>query len=167
LRLGLVGKADVVEFHRLKESSSEEADGSGLAAGITLTGVKGLWQPFPVEYKVGRRRHEEGYEVQVCAQALCLEEMLKVAVPAGAIFYAKTGRRLELTFDERLRSRTEEAAAMLHEIIRSGKTPKARYEKKCDKCSLLSQCMPKTTGRKVSVGSYLEKAVAGMGRDTK
>ena len=156
LRLGLTGKADVVEFRRLPEAETPPgAEGEGLPAGVPLPGARGFWQPFPVEYKRGRLRREEGYEVQLCAQALCLEEMLSVAVPVGAVFYGQPRRRLEVVFSEELRRETESAAARLHELTEAGKTPPARYEKKCESCSLLTLCMPKTTGGHKSVGRYL------------
>ena len=160
LRLGLTGKADVVEFHRRPDSGAASGGEIGaLPAGVRLPGTRGLWQPFPVEYKRGRLRREEGYEVQLCAQALCLEEMLSVAVPVGAVFYGQPRRRLEVTFSEELRRQTESAAARLHELTRAGKTPQARYEKKCDSCSLLSLCMPKTTGGHKSVDRYLSSLI--------
>ncbi|MFH1741355.1 MAG: CRISPR-associated protein Cas4 [bacterium] len=151
LRLGLSGKADVVEFHRLdRHETSPE--------GVPLPGVSGLWQPFPVEYKRGRLRREGSFEVQLCAQALCLEEMLHTEIPAGALFYGKTRRRLEIEFDSKLRTRTETAAARLHQLARERNTPPARYEKKCDKCSLVNLCMPKATGGRRSVRRYLSQA---------
>lgn len=156
LHLGLSGKADVVEFHRLEADASSP---TGLAQGISLAGASNLWRPYPVDYKRGRLRHEEGFEVQLCAQALCLEEMLGVSVPAGAIFYGKPRRRLEVLFDAALRDETTRAAARLHELIQSGKTPQARYEKKCESCSLMSLCMPKVTGSRKSVSKYLSQAL--------
>jgi CRISPR-associated exonuclease Cas4 len=159
LRLGLVGKTDVVEFHRISgENGAGEARNAAEQGGIQLSGGVGLWQPFPVEYKRGRLRHEEGYEVQVCAQALCLEEMLDVEIPAGALYYGKPRRRLEVVFDSKLRHATETAALRLHELVRSGITPKVRYEKKCESCSMINLCLPKTTGAKRSVRSYLARA---------
>jgi CRISPR-associated exonuclease Cas4 len=86
--------------------------------------------------------------------------MLHGSVPCGAIFYAKTGRRLEIAFDEKLRTETREAGNLLHRIVRSGKTPQVRYEKKCNKCSLLSMCMPKITGSRRSIRSYAAEALA-------
>jgi len=154
LRLGLSGIADVVEFHRLPEASSAR-ESNNLPAGVPLPGARGLWQPFPVEYKRGRLRREEGYEVQLCAQALCLEEMLGVAVPVGAVFYGQPRRRLEVIFGVDLRGETETAAARLHKLIGIGKTPLARYEKKCDSCSLIGLCLPKTLGKAHTVGNYL------------
>lgn len=146
LRLGLVGKADVVEFHLTEE------------AGVELLGLAGRWRPFPVEYKRGRLRREEGYLVQLCAQALCLEEMLKVDVPAGAIFYGQPKRRLEVIFDQKLRRQTEEAASQLHQLFRARLTPPAKYEKKCESCSLMDLCLPRAGEAGGSVRKYLSSA---------
>jgi CRISPR-associated exonuclease Cas4 len=158
-KLGISGKADVVEFYRLKIDPHvlHEAKETGL--GFRLPGEKGFWQAYPVEYKGGHFRSNRSFEVQVCAQAICLEEMLGVAVPVGAIFFGKQRRRLEVMFDEQLRNETEVAAIRLHELVRSGKTPVRQYEKKCQKCSMLSLCMPKTTGSNRSVRSYLARAL--------
>ena len=149
LQLGLSGKADVVEFHRVPEGES----------GIRLEGVAGLWRPTPVEYKRGRLRHEEGYEVQLCAQAMCLEEMLKIDVRGGAIFYGKTRRRLEIAFDEKLRRETEAAAQRLHELLNGSATPRAVQGPKCERCSLLDLCLPGATGKDNNVRRYLAKAI--------
>jgi len=159
--LGLSGKADVVEFHRLceEETASPSIPGEKAAA-IPLAGISGLWRPYPVDYKRGRLRHEEGFEAQLCAQALCLEEMLGVAVPEGALYYGKPRRRLAVVFDDALREKTKEAARRLHELIASGRTPQARYEKKCESCSMLSVCMPKITGSHRSVQRYMAQALA-------
>jgi CRISPR-associated exonuclease Cas4 len=160
LRLGLSGKADVVEFHRVGggDSVRTSAESEDKAHGIGLPEASGLWMTFPVEYKRGRLRREEWYEVQLCAQALCLEEMLEVRVTEGAIFYGKPRRRLEVPFDPDLRERTEGAAARLHELIRAGVTPKARYEKKCESCSLIKVCLPRAMSSKRGAAGYLEQA---------
>ena len=147
LILGLIGKADVVEFHKT------ETDG------IKLEGVSGFWVPFPVEYKRGHLRHEHSFDVQLCAYALCLEEMLKVKVPEGALFYGKTKRRLGVYFDEALRQKTEDTARRLHELIESGITPKAEYSSKCKKCSLVEMCLPKVSSKARSVSDYLLMAI--------
>jgi CRISPR-associated exonuclease Cas4 len=149
MSMGLVGKADVVVFHRTE-----------IAQGISLAGVSGLWRPYPVDYKRGRIRHEVGFEVQLCAQALCLEEVLGCPVPEGALFYGKNRRRQVVRFDHQLRGETGEAATRLHELVRSGKTPPARYEKKCESCSLLNICLPKAAGAGKSVGRYLARILA-------
>lgn len=159
--LGLSGKADVVEFCRIADVGGAQYSSSGiLAAAIPLSGSSGLWRPYPVDYKRGRLRHEEGFEAQLCAQALCLEEMLRVAVPEGAIYYGKPRRRLVVVFDDSLRAKTREAARRLHELVSSGRTPQARYEKKCESCSLLAVCMPKITGSGRSAQGYIAKALA-------
>ena len=139
LQLGLSGQADVVEFH---------ADG------------KGNWQAFPVEYKRGSPKAAAWDTVQLCAQALCLEEMLGRPVPAGAIFYGKNRRRQTVKFDQQLRQQTTSAAARLHELLASQITPPASYEKKCESCSLLEQCLPKVAGKSKSVGRYFAKMLA-------
>ncbi len=133
LRLGLVGKADVIEFRR-------QGNGS--------------WQPFPVEYKRGRKKPDNRDNVQLCAQALCLEEMLGVAVPRGAIYYGKERHRTDVEFDEALRKETEETAGRLRRLIDSGKTPPPVYEEKCDTCSLMGICLPKTLGKRTSISKY-------------
>jgi CRISPR-associated exonuclease Cas4 len=134
LRLGLVGKADVVEFHRLDKQT---------------------WQPFPVEYKRGKPKHDRCDLVQLCAQAICLEEMLSVSIPSGAIFYGRTHRRLDVSFDETLRRETEDAAERARQLIASGKTPLPVYEKRCESCSLIGDCIPKTIEKKSPVKRYL------------
>jgi CRISPR-associated exonuclease Cas4 len=99
--------------------------------------------------------------VQLCAQAICLEEMLHVAIPDGALFYGKTRRRLEVAFDEALRGATRDAARRLHELVASGRTPDPVYAAKCERCSFIGLCMPRTTGRQKSALDYLQKIVKG------
>jgi CRISPR-associated exonuclease Cas4 len=136
LRLGLIGKADVVEYHR-------QADGT--------------WQAFPVEYKRGKPKPDYSDKIQLCAQAICLEEMLNASIPAGALFYGKTRRRLDVDFDDALRQETEAAAIKTHELIDAGITPAPVYAKRCESCSLIAECMPKTMQKKRSVESYLKR----------
>lgn len=140
LRLGLIGMADVVEFH--KEMNT--------------------WKPFPVEYKRGKPKENDCDKVQLCAQALCLEEMQNCTIPAGALFYETTRRRLDVEFDSNLRLKTEDAAHRLHALFDSGITPPAVYEKKCDSCSLFEVCMPKTTGRGKSAAEYLKCEISDL-----
>ena len=129
--------------------------GTGLLGGVSLPGVRGLWQPAPVEYKRGRPKLGPYDEIQLCAQALCLEEMLGVAIPSGALYYGQPHQRQEVALTAELREQTEKLAARLHELTRIGRTPLATYEKKCDSCSLLTLCMPKTAGGRKSVDRYL------------
>ncbi len=139
LRLGLVGKADVVEFHR-------QADGR--------------WMPYPVEHKRGRQKQEDWDRVQLCAQALCLEEMLGVSVPEGALFYGKEQRREVVVISEALRRETEEVAAAVHRMLAEGRTPPPEYAPKCDNCSLVEVCLPRGVGgSKSRVARYLAKAL--------
>jgi len=138
LRLGLVGRADVVEFHRVD---------------------KGTWQPFPVEYKRGKPKVDHCDLIQLCAQAICLEEMLSVSVPSGAIFYGRTRRRLDVSLDDSLRQETEDAAEKAHQLIISGITPPPVYEKRCESCSLIGECLPKTIGKRSSVKRYLTRMI--------
>jgi len=136
--LGITGKADVVEFH-LKE------------------GLEKLWIPFPVEYKRGKPKKNLSDKVQLCAQALCLEEMLGIRVETGALFYGKTRRRLDVVFDDDLRNFTIRTSEELHDMISSGITPPPHYTKKCDTCSFLNLCLPKTIGKKRNVLSWIRK----------
>lgn len=141
LRLGLVGVADVVEFRP--------------------AGTEGIGRsPFPVEYKRGRPKAHDADRVQLCAQALCLEEMLGVPVAAGALYYGRTRRRRKVAFDLALRRTTEDACSHLHAMIACGTTPRAVREKKCDACSLLDLCLPDamTPGR--SASDYTERSLA-------
>jgi len=151
LRLGLWGQADVVEFGRLPPDST---------GGCELEGLSGRWQPFPVEHKRGREKPDLSDEAQLCAQALCLEEMLGVAVPEGAIFYHQPRRRHPVEFTGGLRRETETLAARLHELLRAGVTPPAQYERKCRSCSLLDLCLPQTAGQRRSAKRYLASALA-------
>ncbi len=133
LRLGLIGKADVVEFHR-------EGD---------------VWLPFPVEYKRGKPKSDNSDKVQLCAQALCLEEMMNVAIERGALFYGRIRRREDAVFDRALRAETERAAERVHHLIGSGITPRPDYSKKCRSCSLVRVCMPGICGKEGKASRYL------------
>jgi len=142
LRLGLTGKADVVEFYAVAAGSSD-----------------GREIPYPVEYKRGKPKADDSDLVQLCAQALCLEEMLGVSVPEGALFYGRERRRTRVQFDEDLRRKTEQTALDLHEMVASGRTPPPEYGKKCKSCSLQDACLPKVCSAKRSVSKYLSSAL--------
>lgn len=160
LRLGLAGVADVVEFHPVEGDRSAPASAGDFdALGVKLPGIRGKWRPFPVEYKRGRPKKDDADRVQLCAQALCLEEMLGVAVPNGALFYGETRRRMDVVFDGRLRTRTEAVAGELHALMAAGVTPAAIYEPKCRRCSLVEICMPQMSERKESVDGFVARAV--------
>ena len=149
-RLGLIGRADVVELHRL-------APGEG--PGAVLEGVEGHWRPFPVEYKRGRPKLHEADRVQLCAQALCLEEMLGVPVPAGTLFYGQRQRRTEVDLDHALRTITEDTVRAVHQLFVSGQVPRAERAPKCRRCSLEPICLPGITSGRRSASRYLASAV--------
>jgi CRISPR-associated exonuclease Cas4 len=134
LRLGLVGVADVVESHRIS---------------------KDVWQPFPVEYKRGKPKFDHSDMVQLCAQALCLEEMLNIEVPRGALFYGQTRRRNDVLFDDALKVEVERTARGARDLIASGHTPEPVYGKRCESCSLVAECLPKTISKHKSAKRYL------------
>ncbi len=146
LRLGLVGQADVVEFHRAE-------------AGVELPGAAGLWRPLPVEYKRGKTKIDDCDRVQLCAQAMCLEEMLGCEIEYGAIFYGRPRRRERVKLTAGLRERAESLTEELHELYEAGTTPRAKYQKKCGSCSLYETCMPKVTGIAKDIKHYLAKAL--------
>ena len=132
-KLGLSGRADLVEFRRL-----------GRGPGVTLDGREGWWAPRPVEYKRGRPKRHRADEVQLCAQALCLEEMFDVRVPHGDLFYGTRKRRSKVVLDKSLRRTTKEAAGRLHALLSQTEPPPPEYQsRKCDSCSLVSACLPK------------------------
>ncbi len=139
LRLGLVGIADVVEFHPLPQ---------------------GAWRPFPVEYKRGKPKPDHSDEVQLCAQAMCLEEMLEATVPSGAMFYGRIRRRHDVVFDEDIRKETEQIAGKVHALLAEACTPKPLFQKKCSQCSLVTLCLPKAVQKKRSVESYVSGAIS-------
>ena len=136
LELGLSGVADVVEFHKNGD----------------------MWQPFPVEYKRGRPKSHDADRVQLCAQALCLEEMLRTPVPEGALFYGKTRRREHVTFDDALRTCTRQIINAVRHMLETGNTPPAPRDagKICACCSLYEQCMPQLSARGRSATGYLQ-----------
>ena len=150
LRLGLSGQADVVEFH-------------ASAGGVRLNGREGLWRAYPVEYKRGRPKPDRTDEVQLCAQALCLEEMLATRIGEGAIFYGQPRRRREVALDAGLREETEQLAVRLHELFRSRRTPAPVFEPKCRNCSLLPLCMPEAVTRPRSVAAYIARHLKAEG----
>lgn len=137
LALGVSGQCDVVEFH---------ADG----------------RVFPVEYKRGKPKKNDSDRVQLCAQALCLEEMLAIEIEEGALFYGKNRRRYGATFDASLRDLTRSTAQRLHAMMDSGKTPHAVREKKCEACSLLNLCMPDAMRFRQGAAAWFERQLLGV-----
>lgn len=155
-RLGLSGKADVVE---LLPAESAGRLKSGLPEAVRLPGLVGHWTPVPIEYKRGKPKRDDSDRVQLCAQGLCLEEALQVRVPAGKLFYGLHRRRFDVPFDEALRHRAEEIARRFHELVASGRTPLVYREPKCKRCSLLEVCLPPKSPGMRSVSAYLVREV--------
>ena len=136
LALGLVGRSDVVEFHLQDD---------------------GIWLPYPVEYKRGRPKKDDSDRVQLCAQAICLEEMLGRDIPAGALYYGKKKRRMTTDFSPELRQTTRNTAQALHALIASGQTPPPEYSRRCDRCSFVDICLPKALERTGSISRYMQQ----------
>ncbi len=143
--LGVSGACDVLEFRRG-------------ADGITLKGRDGLWQPYPVEYKRGQPKEHNADELQLCGQAMCIEEMLCCPVPAGALYYGEPRRRKEVVFLPELRRETEALLGEMHELYRRGHTPRVKPSKSCNACSLKELCLPKLM-RIRPVADYLRAAM--------
>ncbi len=145
LELGLVGKSDVVELHRARDDDP---------AAVAVPDLPGRWRVYPVEYKRGKPKPHQADEVQLCAQALCLEERLGGQIPEGALFYHQTRRRQVVPLDAALRQATCAAAERLHALFAAGRTPAPVYEAKCHGCSLFEICQPEAPRR--SAAAYLE-----------
>jgi len=138
-RLRIVGVSDLVEFR---------PDPSGPDV------------PFPVEYKRGKRRKWDNDDVQLCAQAICLEEMLGVVVPAGAVFHVKSKHRRDVSFTPALRKKTEDAASRLHDLLATRVAPPPVVHPKCKPCSLHRVCMPELLSSQIAY----RKAAANLFR---
>ena len=128
--LGVSGACDILEFHR----------GS---TGIPLKGKTGLWQPYPVEYKRGKPKQDTEAALQLCGQAMCLEEMLCCEIPVGALYYGEIRRRTEVLFTPDLRLEVQKLLTEMHALYDRGHTPKVKPTKACNACSLKELCLPK------------------------
>lgn len=148
-RLGLWGLADMVEFHPVGFDEGTN--------GTPLPGCNGLFLPFPVEYKRGKPKKDDRDMVQLCAQALCLEEMLDVIIEKGSLFYGQTQHRKDVVFDQGLRDRVTDLATKMHERFAEGKTAPARKGIKCDLCSMADVCLPQITRKVKPVQKYLRE----------
>lgn len=144
-QLGISGQCDVVEFHRDPD-------------GVSLRGRTGLWQPYPVEYKRGKVKEGSADELQLCAQAMCLEEMLCCEVQKGAMYYGEIRRRTEVEFTDELRRQVQNSLTEMHELYRRSYTPKVKPTKACNACSLKDLCLPKLM-RSKKVSDYLTAAM--------
>ena len=158
-RLRLMGVADMVEFY----GQETQFDSNGICVAARLPGRTGYWRPFPVEYKRGAPKSHRADEVQLCAQALCLEEMLGVSIAVGALFYGETRRRTDVAFDAELRALTEGIAAKVHELMCKGETPPPVLTKGCKACSLFDQCRPEDVGCRESARRWINNQLEAIG----
>lgn len=167
--LRLAGIADVVEFHRLEPGSP------GYEAGVTSDrlppicareGADVRWRVFPVEYKRGKPKGNHCDAAQLCAQAICLEEMLGASIPSGALFYGQTRRRVDVPFDAALRGLTAESAAAMNELFSAGRTPPAVYGKYCESCSLVDLCLPRKTESVRGAAAWVAREIARAAGET-
>ncbi len=141
-QLGLSGQCDVVEFHKSAE-------------GVTVFGYDGCWEIIPVEYKRGKAKEGKEDEVQLCAQAMCLEEMFLTQIDEGYLFYGETKRRVCVPFSSELRDYVHQCAKEMHDYFDRGYTSKVKTSSKCRSCSLSNLCVPKLN-KKGTVNKYIE-----------
>jgi CRISPR-associated exonuclease Cas4 len=150
-RLGLSGKCDIVEVHPVTAevtglNLSKAESGKQKAETQSEPPHVGCYDRlFPVEFKVGKRRQWENDDAQLCAQALCLEEMFHTSIPRGAVFHADSKRRREVEFSPELRALTEKTIAELHALLDSTAIPRAEFREACEECSLYEICLPQAT----------------------
>ncbi len=150
LRLGIRGAADMVEFRHDEECGVH----------VAAFGGRRRWLPYPIEYKRGKKRPDLADEMQLCAQAVCLEEMLGVDVPEGALFYGEPRRRTEIEFTPALRAKLEAACARARELTCGASAPVYNAGRRCKNCSLNEFCLPEETGARDRSARY----VAGLYR---
>ena len=144
--LGLSGTCDVVEFNRDED-------------GVAIAGFEGLWLPFPVEYKVGKPKEHNADLLQLCAQAMCLEEMLLCGISKGSLYYGKTHHRIDVDFTDDLREEVRAVSKEMHDYWLRGYTPKVKQNKGCNACSLKDICTP-GLNKGLSVQAYLEEYIS-------
>ena len=142
--LGFSGQCDGVEFHQSED-------------GITLYGYDGKWNLVPIEYKRGQPKENNEDELQLCAQAVCLEEMFQTCIPQGYLYYGENRRRSCVTFSDELRDEVQKMSAEMHDLFKKGYTPKAKYGNRCKACSLENLCVPKL--KNTNVREYIEKTI--------
>lgn len=145
-KLGLTGICDVVEF-RLDSN------------GVRLPGREGIYLPAPVEYKRGKPKREPVDEAQLCAQAMCLEEMLSTNIPRGYLYYGQTRHREEVEFTPQLRKLVEEMSAEMHNYFSRGYTPKVKPHKGCRSCSMKEVCLPALQENVIAASKYIQRQI--------
>lgn len=143
--LGVSGQCDVVEFHQNEK-------------GIELFGYDGKWHPVPVEYKHGSPKENNADELQLCARAICLEEMFQTSIPDGYLYYGENRRRSHVELTESLREEVKKMTKEMHELFQRGHTPNVKTGKQCKACSLENLCVPKLQ-KTMRVRDYIEKNI--------
>ncbi len=143
--LGVSGQCDVVEFHQDER-------------GVELFGYDGKWHPVPVEYKRGAPKGNNADELQLCAQAICLEEMFQASILNGYLYYGENRRRSYVEFTDNLREEVKKMTKEMHELLRRGYTPNVKPTKQCKACSLENLCVPKLQ-KAMKVREYIEQNI--------
>ena len=146
--LGLYGIADLLELTPLTNAEAKP---------FTVPRYPGRWEVHPVEYKHGKPKPDDADEVQLCAQAMCLEEMYGISISYGAIYYGKTRRRCQVSFNEAMRTRVGQLASQMHAFIDQGVVPDAAPRRQCMSCSLADLCMVPDLSRATPVNNYLKQ----------
>lgn len=146
-QLGFFGIADFLELYPLQDEAKKP---------FIISRFPRNWQVLPIEYKHGKAKNNDIDEVQLCAQAMCLEEMYGIEILRGAFFYGETRRRTYVTFSETLRKRVTELSNVMHGLFDSGEMPDAKAERKCKSCSLQNICMSQDLRHASSVKEYLK-----------
>ena len=143
--LGVSGQCDVVEFHQNEN-------------GVELFGYDGKWKPIPIEYKRGKPKENNADQLQLCAQAICLEEMFQTIILDGYLYYGENRRRSHVDFTDELRETVKKMTKEMHDLFQRGHTPNVRPSKQCKACSLENLCIPKLQ-KAVKVREYIEQAI--------
>ena len=146
--LGLYGVCDIVEMQPA-------------ADGVSLPGRPGTYRPVPVEYKRGKEKGEPCDEVQLCAQAMCLEEMLSVKISTGYLYYGEIRRRVEVELTDDLRQLVREYSQEMHSYFERGYTPRVKQSKACNSCSLKDICLPAMQAQVLTASKYIQKQIDG------
>jgi len=154
-RLGLAGVCDVVEF----SASCGKTPQDRSPEGVKLPGREGLFLPAPVEYKHGKGRRDHADDAQMCAQAMCLEEMLAVRIPSGWLYHAQTRQRVEVALNDELRALVKDMAEEMHAYFQRGYTPRVRTSKACRSCSLADVCLPELQEKVVPASKYIKQQI--------
>ena len=143
--LRITGVCDMVELYKDE-------------GGVTIQGRNGRWRLYPVEYKLGQPDLQGADALQLCAQAMCLEEMFSTTISEGALYYGETRRRENITFSQELRDEVKEIFQEMHQYYERGYTPKVKKSKACNSCSLKEICLPKLE-KTISVSDYIAQAL--------